>query len=461
MIIVVHPTYCLKAVNMAFLPRCCIAMVGLGILCICFLGWRKTAEFLDFRGQRILAGAGRQDARAEAALRPAVQLFGPPAVPLASSVLQASTSLQARTARVTSEQPQTTLPALQAETTSLAHATKATVDHWMDPGTPITWYYATVVDESEHIARIPIELMLFKICFAEILVVIDIPHGGCTYGQARLKGGPSTFASFLESRARKDLLAEVGKVLKKAADAHARRCPNPLETRAEIVDYTANTTFGLFNKVFNTTWQPPSTDGTHGERRWPWAYMWKNTMNYVIGVDLAAHEFVFHNDDDMAVKSQDNSGMGRFVAAALQEFNDSPDLLIAQLSSECSMNKINAQTSRPYKEIDGVKLAKKEETSTQVFITTKSRWARLTPMSHWRQFFEPILVLNVKRVGMRSVFFRVPGVCRIGYYRAVNQTALTHSEKSEAAFAWSKSFSSNAKQETFNLTGVYSKCKHR
>ena len=81
-----------------------------------------------------------------------------------------------------------------------------------------------------------------------------------------------------------------------------------------------------------------------------------------------------------------------------------------------------------YKEIDGFKLFLHPDISTQVYITAKARWERLTPMSHWRQFFEPLVGLNLKRVRMRSVFFEMPVVCKIGFLRAEAQTPLTEDE---------------------------------
>eukprot|EP00928_Gymnodinium_smaydae_P026264 TRINITY_DN20680_c1_g1_i1.p1 TRINITY_DN20680_c1_g1~~TRINITY_DN20680_c1_g1_i1.p1 ORF type:complete len:270 (-),score=34.88 TRINITY_DN20680_c1_g1_i1:1-810(-) len=268
----------------------------------------------------------------------------------------------------------------------------------------------------------------------------------------------------MKSSAPAALLYAARRALAKAAEVHARHCPKALSTRAEIIDYTSADTLKLWRDSFYLEFEPPLTDK---EKRWPWAYMWKNSMNYVMGVARATGEFVLHADDDFGAISANNTGIGRFVSVATHEFDVAADLVFAQLFP-CS-HKLDAV--KPFKEEGDVKLLQMEKTpldkrlgvgsyvSVQFYMASRSRFEKLYPLPYWRHFTESVLQLGLSQKGLRSVFFDVPGVCKSGFDASVEKTPLSAAEKEDAKYEFLEKFSSNAKNEGSALAVANGMCK--
>jgi len=307
-----------------------------------------------------------------------------------------------------------------------------------------------VVDESANMVRLLMDLNLFKLCFQEIFLTFDIPHGGCNYGPVRLKGGPKAVSNFLRSPARFELLKEADRVLARAAAMHLRHCPNPVSTRAEIIDYESEEVHKIWRDSFFLEFEPP----VPAESRWPFAYMWKAQMMYVVMVVKAANQFVLHVDDDIAVVDIANSGVGVFVEAAIEKFQASDTVVLGSLGlceRQESKKLVRCGTDR------GIEFfCSSSFVSTQLFMTHKNRFAMMSPLQYWRHFSESSLSVSMKKKNLSSVLLEVPGICKSVFKQGVARAHLTSEEKAEAQFV-AHNFESHATAET--MSGA--KCRFR
>jgi len=328
---------------------------------------------------------------------------------------------------------------------------------WEESDIDVTFHMSLVVDDSANLARVPMALTLFKFCFEEILIIFDIPHGGCNYGPTRLKGGPSTVGNFLHSDDKSKLLAEASRVLAQAAAIHSQHCKKPARTRVEIIDYESDRIYKIWRESFYLDFEPPSA----AQSKWPYAFMWKNTMAYVLAVHDASNEFVFHVDDDIAVISDANTGIGTFVKTSIKEFGASGSLALSQLGL---CNHIETKNLVRYKTHGAVQLFKARPpnpfVSFQLFITKQSRFRMLYPLQYWRHFTESVFTVSIKKTAMLALVVEMPGTCKSQFKHGVERTPLTKEERAKAECVAGK-FSTDARPETFDLIERHGRCKFR
>lgn len=348
-------------------------------------------------------------------------------------------------------QPSNIIPYVQAQTGEAHdHATDGHVREWVESKTNLTLHVSFVVDDSANMGRLLMDLNLFKFCFQEIFLTFDIPHGGCNYGPVRLRGGPETVSKFLHSHARAELLQEADRVLARAVAIHRRHCANQVVTRAEIIDYESDEVHQLWRDWFFLEFEPPAP----AESKWPFAYMWKTQMMYVLAVVKAANQFVLHVDDDIAVVDKANNGVGVFVQAAIEKFQASDTVVLGSLGlcdRQESKNLVRCGANR------GIDIfCSSKFVSTQLYMTQKSRFAKMRPLQYWRHFSESSLSVSINRKNLSSVLFEVPGICKSQFKHGAERTPLTSEEKAESQFV-AKKFSSNAMTE--KMSGK--RCKFR
>lgn len=337
----------------------------------------------------------------------------------------------------------------------------AEVSPWQESDEKITFQISIMVDEGEHMARVPMMLTLFKFCFEELFILFDIPHGGCDYGPMRMKGGPRTVGQFLHSEKKAKILEEAQRVLSQAAGLHSRHCSKPVRTRSDIIDYESDRVRNVWRNTFNLEFEPP----TEEQKKWPFAFMWKNSMAYVLAIQDSSNEFVLHVDDDIGIISDTNDGLGAFVKTSLQEFSSTSSLVFSQLAW---CNRVETKNLAHFKSDGNIKFYRQKNyekdhesfVTVQLFMTKRSQFAKMYPLQYWRHFTESLFMVSLRTAPALAVSVEMPGFCKAQFLHGVEGTPLTNEEKARAKIS-ATSFPSDAFFEPFRISEPNGRCKFR
>mmetsp|Transcript_115646 Transcript_115646/g.181952 ORF Transcript_115646/g.181952 Transcript_115646/m.181952 type:complete len:387 (-) Transcript_115646:14-1174(-) len=156
-------------------------------------------------------------------------------------------------------------------------------------------------------------------CFDELLITIDPPHGGKTYGPAYL---PAPFANgtsdFLMSPHGKELLQNAQRVFTAAASQLKSHCPKQqvsdvggVSGGVHVIDYALPRSRKLLAQAFDLSakttvsndspWKlPPRSSAS---KDFLPARMWKNSFMYMYAVDAVKSPFLVHADADLDILS--------------------------------------------------------------------------------------------------------------------------------------------------------------
>lgn len=253
--------------------------------------------------------------------------------------------------------------------------------------------------------------MQVRYCFDEIIITIDPPHGGKTYGPSYLPmEHTATFVASEEGERLYEHAVHTAKLLRRYMSMH---CPHRAHACVHVIDYDSPHVRALLHTAFDTDGEPGVPGSAWGAdnppaefRPYPFARMWKNSFMYMYAVNVTRSAFLFHSDSDVwpLEKNPRNHGNHHFIVDAVRAFQNHPNIVFVNAP-------VCRATQWPTDNCDsggcaaiGTDLtvvwrkggnAPGPYVSTQLFVAQPTRVKALWPLPWWTDMIEVILIKHL------------------------------------------------------------------
>jgi len=151
-----------------------------------------------------------------------------------------------------------------------------------------------------------------RFCFTDILLILDVPHGGDKHG-SKFPGGPGGYSEFLSSTWGKQMIGAANKTAQAAVTLLQSRCPlsangllHPSTWKVDILNYDDSAMSMALKSDFDT-----DADG------FLFSSMYPNTMVYDRLWHLPDTQYVVHGDADMRFHRIAEGASPNFIEASI------------------------------------------------------------------------------------------------------------------------------------------------
>lgn len=279
-------------------------------------------------------------------------------------------------------------------------------------------------------------LETFNFCFNEIIVTVDVKHGGKDYGHdgpsylphpsGRLDSGAKEFRA---SEHGKQFLHRANAVVQSAKSGLQVKCPGTDVTASVyLIDYADPQVLAALRQMFDvdgvtsvpwSLWR--ETYLPDGTEHYPFARMWKNSFMYMYAFTVAKSHALFHWDADMP-SLLPNIAPGQnthFISSGLDSLEAHPDVVLVMpptckttvdtSGKEWAVSSCNAGCRALGDDIFVVERSVPDNThppvpyvSTQKFLSDVQRMKSTWPLSYWTDKTEEILMQHFADIGMTA-----------------------------------------------------------
>eukprot|EP00035_Acanthoeca_spectabilis_P026530 m.463082 g.463082 ORF g.463082 m.463082 type:complete len:341 (-) comp22908_c0_seq1:185-1207(-) len=273
------------------------------------------------------------------------------------------------------------------------------------PAGGMAFHVSVIPEEIPWLHSIPRRIILpLRQCFSDLVVVVDLPHGGKAYNKSGSDRGHSEPVYLpvahspnilvVKSQARA-AIAFAAKLL----DAH---CPLAVKVRVHVLNHTTlipwiHSTFKT-NQTFTAT--SPSFADTRPHLPLP-QRLFMNTAMYVWSLLHASRaKYLLHTDiDTLGLKNArpfpgTTSPRPTFFKKAMELLETFPDVMFVNPPTSCAMKEPRVVTDRM---------------SCRLFLADTTRFKQLIPLSYWTDHVEEVFNRNLKDHHFRTAL-RLEGV---------------------------------------------------
>jgi hypothetical protein len=218
-------------------------------------------------------------------------------------------------------------------------------------------------------------------CFTTLLITVDLPHGGKTYGKTR----ESEPVYLLPAAA----VVVQNKLINVESSVRMLRshCANSVNFVIEVLNHTLSNA-DMFN--FSGPATHPSTERSFADTKKDLpieSRFFVNTVMYVTTLATTTTKYILHADIDTLGLSIGRPVVGRttpmsvdFARRAFSELTVRPNLLFVMPSRSC----LSAMEAVP------------SDMSCRLFVSMTARFNRMLPLRYWASHVEDILAENMK-----------------------------------------------------------------
>eukprot|EP00931_Biecheleriopsis_adriatica_P086134 TRINITY_DN60854_c0_g1_i1.p1 TRINITY_DN60854_c0_g1~~TRINITY_DN60854_c0_g1_i1.p1 ORF type:complete len:401 (+),score=41.17 TRINITY_DN60854_c0_g1_i1:61-1263(+) len=284
------------------------------------------------------------------------------------------------------------------------------------------------------------QLETLNFCFNEIMVTVDVKHGGKNYGPSYLPHPPGGLNSgaqdFRASERGKQFLDRAKAVVHSAKSQLQIKCPGTdVSASVHLLDYADPLVLSTLRQIFDvdgatsvsySAWR--ETYLPDGTEHYPFARMWKNSFMYMYAFTLAKSQALFHLDADVPAMlpnivpgGSNLHEKGNFIASGLASLEAHPDVvMVMPPRCQTTVDPSGKQFAVPNCEkgcrLLGDDLLVVERSvpdemhplvtyvSMQHFLSDVQRMKSMWPLSYWTDMLEVMLMQHFADKGMKSAY---------------------------------------------------------
>lgn len=242
----------------------------------------------------------------------------------------------------------------------------------------------------------PLTLFLHRQCFGEFHVVVDLPHGGKTYGDGKLKG-----PRYLPVRNLTMTLDDIERTVRDNIGDAVRLLDTHCSARVHVaVEMLNHSTLGPWLERHFDFSGPAvnSSDIPFNDTRPDLPIIQRffmNTVMYAHAIIATETRYILHTDvDTIGLWNSPPTWASyyepTFVRRAIDAFEDNTTVVFARPAEQCYSTSV-----KPVHLDSGM--------SCRLFISAPSRFQRMVPFQYWAAHVEDMIVTNMAMHNMSAV----------------------------------------------------------